>query len=257
MSDILSAGEDVDGAEDAGYAVPPPDPGVTEMPEPKTPFSERFVSFYHGHRDPVNIVGIALAILLVIGIPSYLVWDNYFRTTPITVTAQSFTWGRQIEVEKYKQINESGWSHPNDAYDIRKDYRFHYFYSQYAGEICSGTGTTRSCVSQYIQIPVYDWYYSYTIDRWRTERWLITGGTEQNPYWEPIPVTFNNTNVLGNEREGDEHKEVYTVHVVDDDGRIHLDDEPQAVWQAVVVGEEGRGAITKNHKLRGVVWRTE
>lgn len=146
----------------------------------------------------------------------------------------ALSWERSIAIERLVAEQEEGWSHPADAYALKTDQRIRSYETVTLGyrpetrteteRYQSGTETytcgseslgngyfrdkicdrpiysTRS-VTRQLQVPiteqrpVYDLWYSYTVDRWQEVRRVLAAGGDTAPVW-PVPV------LSAGEREG-------------------------------------------------------
>lgn len=84
---------------------------------------ETSMDWVSDHKKPM-IIG--AAILSGLALLFWLIWA-LTSTKPIDLTIDSLSWKRQIEVQEYRTLDESGWSRPADAYNVDRDWRFHHY----------------------------------------------------------------------------------------------------------------------------------
>ena len=89
---------------------------VAEKPEFKV------VGDPHQRGKPIipALIGLVLVAFFVLG--GYFL----FRTTTVPVVVTSHQWQRVQGIQQYQTLSQSGWDHPNDAYDISKSRRVHH-----------------------------------------------------------------------------------------------------------------------------------
>lgn len=139
----------------------------------------------------------------------------------------SCTWERNVEVETYTECQESGWSLPEDAYDVtrrREIYTYEQVFDHYetrsrqvAEQVLDGYDTNytyrdlgnghfEEVANQvpryrteyhteyyqepvYRQEPVYQTKYYYYIMRWITDHWETTSGADDEPYFAAVQTS--------------------------------------------------------------------
>lgn len=138
------------------------------------------------------------------------------------ITIKEFSWERSIEIERYKTVEESGWSLPAGARLQYTNLEFSHYQSVFdhyetktrqvakerlvgyedyvAGYRDLGNGYFEEIISQrpvyetyyetetyqeaiYRDEPVYLTKYYYEIDKWLYERSIPTKGLNKEPYW--------------------------------------------------------------------------
>ncbi|HEX2095355.1 MAG TPA: Ran-binding zinc finger domain-containing protein [Longimicrobiaceae bacterium] len=179
---------------------------------------------------------------------------------PATVTDR--TWERTVAVERYRTVEEEGWSLPEGGREIRHWQDVHHHEQvfdhyetrtrQVSEQVPSGTETyvcgtvdhgngyfsDRECTRTtyttqyhtetyqepvYRSEPVYATRYRYEIERWMPERTARAAGREgEEPKW-PDP------GLKRQEREG-RRGEVYTLTFVDEEGKVYTRQVPRDVW---------------------------
>lgn len=124
----------------------------------------------------------------------------YFNTeTDHELLVKGAEWCYIIQIQELEQQHEEGWSiPPHDAYDISRMTKRH-------GTIKIGD----------TEVPRYDTWYSYSIDRWIDTRTVVTNGFDKEPYWGDCNLKEgDDPRGLGSERVCGNHT-VYTVFGVD------------------------------------------
>lgn len=59
-----------------------------------------------------------------VGLIVYLVFFFFLFTHPVKVSAESFSWERQVEIEQFSQVRTGQWyDYPSDAYDVSHSQR--------------------------------------------------------------------------------------------------------------------------------------
>lgn len=192
----------------------PPAPSPEPEP-PKTPPNWR-------RRIAIGAVGIG---------GSATIWTGVNLLSPQIIEAEiiSRTWTVTVEIQEKRPTDDSGWTRPSDAYDVttstrqrgtrqvqvgtrqeeeQVSYREQTGTKEECKTVSRGDGTgTRSCkdvpvyttkyrtetktVPVYRDEPVYDTWYSYTVDRWKQKKVLTKDGQENAPRTPP-PVTLTN-----------------------------------------------------------------
>lgn len=176
-------------------------------------------SYYRDTQDDYEWrvwVGVGCLVLLVVAAFAFAI---VFRTTTNAVVTQR-TWNRAINIEQWKTVEESDWGVPQGGRTIRFYSAFHHFNHIYIGsyQVCSGTGTTRSCysVSDYIDQPVYETKYDYAIERWIVVRQPEHHGVDSAPTWPDVTDLHTSPALtIGDERAGMRLSK-YTVKFSDD-----------------------------------------
>ena len=165
---------------------------------------------------------VAGAIALGIGTTGFGAWQ-FFSPDIITAEITQRTWTVTVEIQEQRPVNGSGWTLPSNAYNVSqrekqrgtrevqtgtttKDVRVSYKEQTGTKEKCKTTSDgngvgTRTCrdvpvyttkyrtetktVPVYRTEPVYDIWYSYTQDKWRTQTTLSNNGTGNEPRTAP------------------------------------------------------------------------
>ena len=190
-----------------------------------------------------------------------------FMPHTVSATVVEKSWHREQEVEVYKTVEDGGWYLPEGAHDEYQTWEINHYNhvlkgyetvpvqksrQVYDGEACSiyttsnGDGSFdvhESCHSTYRtewytdyeqravyeDVPVYDWYYHYQIERWVPEETLTAEGKTNSIYWPTKELSEN-------ERYG-ATKERYTV-VVEAKGREHSSKVSEQQYLDAVVGND-------------------
>lgn len=144
-----------------------------------------------------------------------------------TARVSDLSWSRTISIEKFMPIDDEGWSHPEDAYDITKKRKIRSY-----KDVVIGTETITKTVSKRVEVgtdkvpcgqeslgngyfedktctvgvyesinvpveeevdvvkevPVYDTWYSYTVNRWKAVRTVKATGGDTEPYWPEVTL---------------------------------------------------------------------
>lgn len=120
---------------------------------------------------------------------------------------------------------------------------------------------TRS-VEDYHMEPIWDTWYTYQIDRWVTDRWVDTSGTQSGGVrWAQTGDMKLSTNdqagdQVGEEKVGDERRESYAVVYIDSTGESHTDRHgDMKLWDKLFEGEKINAQYRKKSgKLVSVDW---
>lgn len=205
----------------------------------------------------------ALALSLTLGTGTWFVVPRSIQTTVSTVS-----WERQIVVEHYVTVTESGWSIPpggrllSQKREIKEYQRVLDHYEtrtrQVSEQVAVGSETyvcgqrdlgngffedetctrtryeTRTHTESYEepiyrQEPIYATKYTYEIERWVHARTETTQGDDQQPVWATVALSDH-------EREADRH-ETYAVQFTDAKGQPHRYEFSEAEWATFAVGE--------------------
>ena len=251
MTRILDAHETPEVVQDdAGYAMPEKPHKSTFEVKVRSAGSSGLQAVRNAPRAVwMTLGGISGGLVVV-----WLVFFFFLNTHPVKVSAESFSWERKTEIEKYMKLSEGDWDHPGDAYNISTSWRIHHYrqvYSHTTRHSCGTADRPQTCsTDHYRSEPVYATWYDYNIDRWKTERWLISAGTDKKPYWAVLPSTLNQAEVLGNEKEGNSHPEKYVVHT-DKGYNIKV---PLNKYLLLQVGSTGTANVNRQNDVRSVNW---
>ena len=179
--------------------------------------------------------GLLIAFLLVFGVIGFFSYIIMPKNRNLTVSKVS--WQYNIEIEKYREVEENDWYLPEGGTLLRTNEEIHHYdqvldhyervertrqvqdgYDESTYYTDNGDGTYTEHTTRtpryrtesyyenepvYVSVPVYRTKYYYTIWRWLHERDVTTSGTDKNPY-------YGDAILDDNEREGT-HTEVYRV----------------------------------------------
>ena len=142
------------------------------------------------------LVGLGCGCLSLVGVAATVVIALLSWSRPTTATAVGHSWSREIEVEAYRTVQESGWcdSKPSSAYDVSKTEKERSTRKVADGEDCTtvrvdnrdGTFSEKEqCTTRYRDEPVYDDCCEYTVNRWMTARSVRAAGDDaaMAPAW--------------------------------------------------------------------------
>lgn len=214
------------------------------------------------HRAATYMGGSLIALIFVV----WIVWFFFFQTHKENLTVERGTWERKIGVDSFEPRNRSGWTYPpSDAYDVNRDYRYHYsrdVFSHYEISTydCGTYSEPRTCTRQkavYRSEPVYDWFYSYTVDRWGFDKWIISSGEKTiEPYWPDLSsFTLSNKKEIGSQRLSGTREEDYDVYFRNESGEEKHLDISLDVWTNMVVGETYSAEVNRVGVIRSVNWK--
>lgn len=180
-----------------------------------------------------------LITVLVAAVIGGIVWLCIPKEHDLTI--REMTWERNINIEKYAWVDDSGWSLPSGArlkYTNEEIYTYTQVFSHYetktrevvvgyetkvVGYRDLGNGQFEEITQQvpvygteeyqeavYDSVPVYETKYYYEIQRWIHGRNVKTSGSGLEPYWGEV--------VLGEKERQGTSSETYTIVGVDEDG---------------------------------------
>lgn len=208
---------------------------------------------YHKHKLLTSLLAILAVALFISGMTAL------FSPKQYNGTVSNKAWTREIKVEQYKTLRESGWSLPVDARlaytktEIRSyvqvldhyEKRFRNVpYQVLDGYDTSytnnGNGTFTEHQSPryrteyrteyyeepvYRTEPVYDTRYYYDVDRWVYDHSIKTTGTVDTPFWGEVSLTEN-------ERESGrtQHYRIYVDVIRKDKKKTYTYDCNQSEW---------------------------
>lgn len=184
------------------------------------------------------VIAAVIVLLIALAVP---------RDTTITVDSKS--WERIIQIQEYRTVQESDWSLPDggrldhtaneihhydqvlDHYEevaVTKSRTVQDGYTTHTRTVDNGNGTFTEETYEtpnyrteyyteyetqpvYVSVPVYMTKYYYDIEKWIDTRTADSSGEDDDVYWAE-------TNLAENERE-DERSEMYEISFVDEKGR--------------------------------------
>lgn len=209
--------------------------------EPKPNFSSTVLSkFSRPSKNQWITIGVIALILIVAGLV-------YMTKCSYPGTLDSFYWERSVDVQIYKTLNDSGWDHPHDAYNITSYSKLHhhepiyetrmvseqesYTVTRYESEttyVNQGNGSTRAVTRQVprhetryrtvtrpkqVKVgdkPIYRTYYEYNVNRWVYHNRLHSNGTDKNNiYWAQFTPQPGGRDNLGATRLGARNQTLY------------------------------------------------
>lgn len=139
-------------------------------------------------------VGAALFSVLI----GFLIWSFAFARYEASFEIESRHWSRSIEIEEYRTLNESGFSHPSDARIHYTERRISHYVQVVVGsekypcgteDMGNGYFKDKTCYRDVTRRdPVYATYYHYSIDRWVHDHYLRTQGIDFDRKWAQVPV---------------------------------------------------------------------
>lgn len=213
-----------------------------------------------------KVLKIGAVALLVIALIAGMI--ALFTPKEVTGTVDSFAWSRTMEVEEYKTVRESDWSIPAGGREVSRSEEVHH-YNQvishyetktrtYTEQVLDhyetvvtgyrdlGNGYFEEITTQkpvyrtetrtetyeepvYVQIPIYETFYVYEIERWTHKSTEKVSGNDKEPYWPEY--TFSDK-----ERKGT-FTETYTVKVTDEDGKTREFKLSFEEWNTLEVGQ--------------------
>lgn len=219
------------------------------LPERVRQRVSRLLPWFKRHRAKVLI---SLGVTLTVIVSFTLVWHFFITTHKVDARIDSFSWVRKMEVEDFQPRSRGDWSSdvPNDAYNRNEYWRY-----WYTSTSCSGTGKNQVCIST----THYRWWTDYTVDRWETSGWLVTGADGQHALWAGIENEgFDNSNVIGHRRLGNDRVEVYNVYVTqlsgDDKNKQRHQNAPFDVWRILRTEQMVKLNVNAVGDVRSVNW---
>ena len=203
----------------------------------------------------VGVVGVLLILACLCG------GFFLFRSSETEATIESFNWERTVAVEAFRTVTEQDWDVPAGGRTISQEEAIRSYeqvLSHYetrerqvseqvqVGErtyVCGqrdlGNGFFEDieCTDPvyetryrtetyqepvYDQVPIYDTYYTYEIDKWVPDRTERAAGRDQNPFWPEVP--------LGEGERAGPRTESYQITFLTADGERHTLDFGLEEW---------------------------
>lgn len=215
---------------------------------------------YTTRKKIIISVSVTLASMLIIAL---FVW--IFTPKIKTGVITDITWKRTIDIEKYTTVIESDWSvpyggrvlyHSEEIYMWVEEFDHYETYSEWVEvfdhyeEVVIGyeydeNGNMYEVVDYepvyreelqtweepvYVDVPIYQTWYTYEIERWLHERYETAEGHGTNPYWPEFQLREN-------EREG-RQKEIYAIIVCNDKGKENKYTLTKDEWSRLTIGQE-------------------
>lgn len=241
----------------------PVDPVVSELP-PADPVQSNVSVSAPTLGLPSQIPTVAwrpvlLALAAVLGLLG-LGWA-VFHTTEASGSVTGFSWTRDVTIERYQTIHDSGWSQPAGAYNVSSERKIRSWEPIYETQVdtvhhsqmCDrdlGNGAEESydcsydeTVSHQVKVgdkPIYDTWYEYDLDTWRFERSHHAGANDRDPYWPQYSLYLDGQTIIGAERVGGT-SESYTVYfrtVHDKEPKDYTYQTTQAEWMQYLIEAE-------------------
>jgi hypothetical protein len=246
--------------------------------------ADEYVPVKNRFKKYLKIGGFSLLGILVI----WFIYSQFFATKEIEVEVAGYSWERQVSIEEEQTFREEGWSVPSGGRQKRKVKKQSgteevYDHSEWdeepiyedvlvgtrsveCGTIDNGNGTfeTQYCEEDvyeqqetgtrevehkvYRKEPVYDYWYTYDIDKWVEVRNPSVSGKDHNAKWPDY-------NLKRKERLGNEY-ETYTVFVkpLDADSKFGTltYELPESEWNEMDIGEVFIAKVRKSGTVKAL-----
>lgn len=159
----------------------------------------------------IGICGFSL-VLIIVCVLLVIPWNG-------VGTVENLSYERKLEIQVFREVEESNWSVPPSGIEIRHYQSYHHSESYISGYSsstkCSSDGDcTTSRTPIYSSRPIYRTKYDYRIQKWVTKTWVVKSG-QGSPIWpdaSDIRSRSDGNPQLGDERVGSS-QEVYSVHL--------------------------------------------
>jgi len=164
------------------------------------------------------------------------------------------SWERSIAIERLGAVQESSWCDqmPSGTRNVRRSREERSRRKVEDGQDCvstkvdlgNGTFTEKEqCSPRYREEPEYDDRCTYDIDRWTVVRSakVESKGPKDPPRWPSVSLDRTGQ-CIGCEREG-ARKQVYSLELSDEKGRIHECDVDENRWAKLSTGTRVLGKI--------------
>lgn len=165
-----------------------------------------------------------------------------------TMTVDRVRWSWDIPIYIYTVHNEESWdSPPSDAYDISKEWSYHYSRTVKTGEWVDSEGLTHDITHSE---SVYDWLYYYKVNRWDFSYNMSSVGFDRKPHEAECDIPYNVSSPKIGDQKRSAHKEQYDVYGVIDCKAVcyHV---TESDWKKIDVG----GSITySRHRFGDKIW---
>jgi len=209
-------------------------------------------------------------VLLILGLVLGGFW--FFSTREIQVSVTGFSWSRDIQIEAYRTVTESGWSLPPGGRLVSSEQRIesydhvldHYETRTWTtndrvqtGQSCheedSGNGfsedvctptysyeehTHSEQVPVYRDDPVYGTWYTYNIEKWVPDYVAHAGANDHKPFWPAYSIGANQR--VGLQTQG------YTAYLIDQKEskkyQVSLD---EARWDSLSIGQRLTASVNQ------------
>ena len=162
------------------------------------------------------------------------------------VLVEGHNWSRSIDIEQFQEVTEKAWQDqaPKDGRRIKCSSKQRSTKKVENGETCemkkkdNGDGTYKEqevCKTEYKEVPVYDDYCEYRVNRWKTTDTRKASGKALKPEWPKLSLRECSSVSLGCERAG-ARKETYAVMFKDEEGNSHSCDFKETQWAKLEKG---------------------
>ena len=206
----------------------------------------------------IIICVVVISIALIVGLVFLFLPKNK------TGTIVDMSWERRIEIEEYCTVQESDWYIPAGGREIHREWMISGYYEEIDHwetyyetvevfdhweevvswrlnddgeyeEIIDYEAVYTTSLEEYeepvyVDIPIYDWYYTYEIERWLHQSYKTTSGLNKSPYWSDYQPTEY-------EREG-RRLETYKIIIIDENGKEHEYKLQESQWQTLDIGQD-------------------
>lgn len=182
---------------------------------------------------PTSLLALLIATLLLTSCGTY-------NTVVIAMN-----WKRTIPIEQFKTVQQEGWHYPPpDAREMRSERRLHGYNRIACGSeiVTTGTGKDRRMTTRtkYCDVPDYDDWYIYMVDRWTQVRIAEAKGDKAHDerIWPASATDFNecNSEKLGCERQGTRIEHLQVSLQYEDKSTVDVD-VTESVWSKLDVGD--------------------
>jgi hypothetical protein len=185
------------------------------------------------------IIGIIVVLVLICGVISML-------TESKDVVVDGHSWSRSIDLERYQTVQENDWQDQvpikgitSVCVDKERSTK-----QVEDGQECktvkadNGDGTyseSEQCSTKYKEVPVYDRWCTYKIDKWKLETTKKETGVDLEPKWPTINIQTCDVTRIGCERQGSKVED-YVIKLKDPEGELHDCSFPMDKWKTITVG---------------------
>ena len=188
----------------------------------------------------------------------------WFSTEPVPVQITDFSWNRSIAIEDFQPRARGDWqeSVPFDAYNRSSSQKIRSYKQVPDGTeqvavtksrpvtkirtVNTGNGgfTTETYTdyesytdyetrTKYKDVPVYDTWIDYTVDRWGSTTPARSSGNDRKPYWPETNVSSHNPVKIGDTREG-ARSQSYQIHLLEQKDKDDDDKKAPRTWEETV-----------------------
>lgn len=175
----------------------------------------------------------------------------FLRTKPVVLTVSGHSWAREVAIEKYGSVRESGWcdSMPQNARGVLRSSKERSKKQVEDGQDCRpvkkdrGDGTyaeTSDCAPRLKEVPVYDDHCEYSTEKWFAARKENSSGSGLSP--EPVWPEYRlvrGGECLGCERLASK-SETYTVLLKEEGREYPCVFKTQDQWTVLTPGSRWR-----------------